>query len=107
MNHRRRSFATAAGYTSTSIDAPIGLACAQAVAIRGAPHVARRHATVPRALQLRVALDDWERMTSMSVSALKRLYLDALLPAHCCWQYLVRGTLIQEIAQRAAAANVL
>ena len=39
----------------------IGLACAQAVAIRGAPHVARRHAAVPRALQLRVALDDWDR----------------------------------------------
>ena len=39
----------------------IGLACAQAVAIRGAPHVARRHATVPRALQLRVALNDWDR----------------------------------------------
>jgi len=39
----------------------IGLACAQAVAIRVAPHVARRHAAVPRALQLRVALDDWER----------------------------------------------
>ena len=37
----------------------IGLACAQAVAIRGAPHVARCHAAVPRALQLRVALDDW------------------------------------------------
>ena len=35
--------------------------CAQAVAIRGAPHVARRHAAVPRALQLRVALDDWDR----------------------------------------------
>jgi len=35
--------------------------CAQAVAIRGASHVARRHAAVPRALQLRVALDDWER----------------------------------------------
>jgi hypothetical protein len=31
----------------------IGLACAQAVAIRGVPHVARRHAAVPRALQLR------------------------------------------------------
>jgi len=28
---------------------------------RGAPHVARRHAAVPRALQLRVALDDWDR----------------------------------------------
>ena len=39
----------------------IGLACAQAVAIRGAPHVARRHAAVPRALQLRVALNDWDR----------------------------------------------
>ena len=39
----------------------IGLACAQAVAIRGAPHVARRHAAVPRALQLRVTLEDWER----------------------------------------------
>ena len=36
-------------------------ACAQAVAIRGAPHVARRHAAVPRALQLRVALNDWDR----------------------------------------------
>ena len=39
----------------------IGLACAQAVAIRGAPHVARRHAAVPRALPLRVALNDWDR----------------------------------------------
>ena len=39
----------------------IGLACAQAVAIRGAPHVARHHAAVPRALQLRVALNDWDR----------------------------------------------
>jgi len=35
--------------------------CAQAVANRGAPHVTRRHAALPRALQLRVALDDWER----------------------------------------------
>ena len=34
---------------------------AQAVAIRGAPHVARRHAAVPRALHLRVALNDWDR----------------------------------------------
>ena len=40
----------------------IGLACAQAVAIRGsAPYAARRHAAMHRALQLRVALDDWER----------------------------------------------
>ena len=38
----------------------IGMACAQAVSIRGAPYAARRHAAVPRALQLRVALDDWE-----------------------------------------------
>ena len=38
----------------------IGLACAQAVAIRGAPDAARRHAAVPRALQLRVAHDDWD-----------------------------------------------
>ena len=30
-------------------------------AIRGAPHVARRHAAVPRALQLRVARNDWDR----------------------------------------------
>jgi len=37
------------------------LACAQASAIRGGPHVARRHAAVPHALQLRVALDDWVR----------------------------------------------
>jgi hypothetical protein len=39
----------------------IDLACAQAVAIRGASYAARRHAPVPRALQLRVAQDDWER----------------------------------------------
>ena len=45
---------------STSLAAP-GLACAKAVAIRSAPHAARRHGTVPRALQLRVALDDWAR----------------------------------------------
>jgi hypothetical protein len=38
----------------------IGLACAQAVAIRGAPDAARRHAAVPRALPLRVAHDDWD-----------------------------------------------
>ena len=38
----------------------IGLACAQAVAIRGAPDAARRHAAVPRALPLRVAYDDWD-----------------------------------------------
>jgi hypothetical protein len=38
----------------------IGLACAQAVAIRGAPYAARRHAVVPRDLHLRVAQDDWE-----------------------------------------------
>jgi len=43
------------------------MAYAQAAAIRGAPTsravmlIARRHAAVPRALQLRVALDDWER----------------------------------------------
>ena len=48
----------------------IDMACAQAVAIRG-PHVARRHASVPRALQLRVALDDWVRKTFTSVSELK------------------------------------
>ena len=30
-------------------------------AIRGGPHVARRHAAAPHALQLRVALDDWDR----------------------------------------------
>ena len=46
---------------STHTFTTIGLACAQAVAIRGAPHVARRHAAVPRALQLRVALNDWDR----------------------------------------------
>ena len=38
----------------------IGLACAQAVAIRGAPDAARRHASAPRALPLRVAYDDWD-----------------------------------------------
>ena len=31
------------------------------VAIRGTPYAARRHAAVPRDLQLRIALDDWER----------------------------------------------
>ena len=54
----------------------IGLACAQAVAIRGAPHVARRHAAVPRALQLRVALElskIGNATTFMSVSAPKAL----------------------------------
>ena len=39
----------------------IGIACAQAVAIRGAPYAARRHAAVPRAVPLRIAQDDWER----------------------------------------------
>ena len=38
----------------------IGIACAQAVAIRGAPDAARRHASAPRALPLRVAYDDWD-----------------------------------------------
>jgi len=54
--------ATRIGLTSSSTKLPLtrsattgGLACAQAVEIRGAPHVARRHAVVPRALQLRVA----------------------------------------------------
>jgi len=51
----------------------IGLACAQAVAIRGAPHVARRHAAVPRALQLRVLSTIGIATTFMSVSELKAL----------------------------------
>jgi len=37
------------------------LALWSTVAIHGVPHIARRHAAVPRALQLRVALDDWDR----------------------------------------------
>ena len=40
---------------------PVGMTCAQAVAIRSAPYVARRHATVPRVLPLRMAFDEWDR----------------------------------------------
>ena len=53
MNLTRGSFATAVQ--------AVGIRGVQAVGIRGAPHVARRHAAVPRALQLRFALDDWDR----------------------------------------------
>ena len=56
-----RSTANAAASTSSMHRCSIGLTCAQAAAIRGASHVARRHAAVPRALQLRVALDNWDR----------------------------------------------
>jgi len=49
MNLTRGSFATAVQ--------AVGIRGVQAVGIRGAPHVARRHAAVPRALQLRVALE--------------------------------------------------
>ena len=38
----------------------VGMACAQAVAIRSAPYVARRHADVPRDLPLRMA-NEWDR----------------------------------------------
>ena len=37
------------------------MACAQAVVIRSAPYVARRHADVPRDSPLRMALDEWDR----------------------------------------------
>ena len=37
------------------------MACAQAVAIRSAPHVARRHADVLRDLPLRIAMNEWDR----------------------------------------------
>ena len=41
------------------------MACAKAVvshvAIRSAPHVARRHADVPRDLSLRMAMNKWDR----------------------------------------------
>ena len=51
-----------AGHDSThdcAVILPLGVI---GVAIRGAPHDdARRHAAVPRALQLRVALNDWDR----------------------------------------------
>ena len=39
----------------------VGMACAQAVAIRSAPYVARRHADVPRDLPLRMAMNEWDR----------------------------------------------
>jgi len=37
------------------------MTCAQAVAIRGAPFTARRHATVPRNVPLRMAYDEHNR----------------------------------------------
>ena len=55
----RRSIATAAASTSTSIAAPSAWRALRLL-LSVAP-VARRHAAVPRALQLRVALDDWGR----------------------------------------------
>ena len=37
------------------------MACAQDVAIRSAPYVARRHADVPRDFPLRMAVNEWDR----------------------------------------------
>jgi len=64
--HRQRSFVTVAASSSSKTGAPSGtLACAQAVALRGAPTTARRHVAAPRRPPpLHMAYDDHFRNVS-------------------------------------------
>jgi hypothetical protein len=56
--NRRAKFTVS---SATSMNRRAKFTVSTAVAIRGTPYAARRHAVVPRDLQLRVAQDDWER----------------------------------------------
>ena len=60
-----QEFVTVAASSSSKPGAPSGLACAQAVALRGAPTTARRHVAAPRRPPpLHMAYDDHDRNVS-------------------------------------------
>ena len=61
MSLTRRSSVIAGGVYFHQHRCTVGMACAQAVAIRNAPYVSRRHADVPRDLPLRMAMNEWDR----------------------------------------------